>query len=151
LGNTPVPLFGYVHGDKHLVHTRYLLGMLLGFAVSCARQPVLSILPPAVYVRTRFTCRLASVDAADGEACSQKPISRYSELSLLYLHVWCRPARLLPLRWGSRAAYGRARRLPPPQVGVLGGERSSAPAAAPSGGGPGRCTAECAGCYPLSW
>jgi hypothetical protein len=38
----------------------------------------------------------------------------------------------------------------PPQVGVSGGVRPSAPAAAPSGGGPGRCTAECAGCYPLS-
>jgi hypothetical protein len=81
LGNTLLSLFTYVHGDKHLVHTRYLLGMLLGFAVSCARQHVLRILPPAVYVRTRFTCRLASVDAAEGEARSQKLISRYSELS----------------------------------------------------------------------
>jgi hypothetical protein len=46
----------------------------------------------------------------------------------------CRPARLLPLRWGSRAAYGRARRPLPPQVGVLGGVRPSAPAATPSAG-----------------
>jgi hypothetical protein len=37
-----------------------------------------------------------------------------------------------------------------PQVGVSGGVRPSAPAAAPSGGGPGRRTAECAGCCPLS-
>ncbi len=39
-----------------------------------------------------------------------------------------------PLRWGSQAAYDRARRLLPPQVGVLGGVRPSAPVAAPSVG-----------------
>ncbi len=49
------------------------------------------------------------------------------------MYVWCRPACLLP-----------------PQVGVSGGVQPSAPAAAPSGGGAGRCTAERAGCYPPS-
>ena len=35
----------------------------------------------------------------------------------------------------GRAAYGRARRPLPPQVGVLGGVRPSAPGATPSSGG----------------
>jgi hypothetical protein len=38
----------------------------------------------------------------------------------------------------------------PSQVGVSGGVRPSMPAAAPSGGGAGRCTAERAGCSPPS-
>ena len=85
LGNTPVSLFTYVDGD---IGCKYILGISQGCslgsdlqAVSCARQPIPRILPPAVYVRTRVTCRLASVDAAEGEARSQKAIIRYSEAS----------------------------------------------------------------------
>jgi len=100
------------------------------------RQPVLRLLPPAIYVRTRLTCRLASVNAAEGEACFQKP---YQDI-LHHLDSTCMPSAGLlacspsggglgqrtaeragccPLRWGSWAVYGRARRLLPPSSGSI--------------------------------
>jgi hypothetical protein len=122
-------------------YTGYPLGMFLGPAVSCARQPVLRILPPAIYVRTRLTRRLASVDVAAGEACFQKPsIKMFCTIVTLRTRLApaCSPTRRAssscPLRWGSQAAYGQARRLRPRQVGVLGGIRPSAPVATPSSG-----------------
>ncbi len=66
---------------------------------------------------------------ADGTLVTMPPIGSISANRELKAG-----ARLLPLRWGSRAAYGQARRPLPPQVGVLGGVRPSAPAATPSAG-----------------
>jgi len=45
----------------------------LQFHTCASCSSVLRILPPAIYVRTRLTCRLASVAAKAGEACLQKP------------------------------------------------------------------------------
>jgi len=85
---------------------------------------VLRILPPAIYVRTRLTCRLASVDVAAGEACFQN-----------HIKIFC---TILTLRTCLVPACSPA----PPQVGVSGGIRPSTPAAAPSGGDTGQCTAK---------
>jgi hypothetical protein len=110
--------------------------MLLGSAVSCMRQPALRILPPAIYVRTRLSCWLASVDAAAGEACSQKPYQDIlHHLDFTYVSsaglLACSPsggglrrrtaerAGCCPLRWGSWAVYGRVRRLLPPSSGSI--------------------------------
>jgi hypothetical protein len=91
-----------------------------------------------MYVRTRLTCRLASVAAAAGEACFQKPPQGF----LYHLDfTYASSAGLL--------AYTPCILELSPQVEVSGSVRPSTPAAAPSGGGPGRRTAEHAGCYPL--
>ncbi len=58
------------------------------------------------------------------------------------------PLRTSPEILPGLLAYVSGMLVLPPQVGVSGGVRPSAPAAAPSGGGPGRRTAERAGCYP---
>ena len=104
---------------------------------ACASHPsVLRILPPAIYVRTRLTCRLASVDAAEGEACFQKPYQDIlHHLDSTYVPsaglLACSPsgeglgqctaerAGCCPLRWGCWAVYGRARRLLPPSSGSI--------------------------------
>jgi hypothetical protein len=97
-----------------------------------------TISSPAVLVRARFTCRLASIVDTAGEARFQKPPQGF----LYHLDfTYASSAGLL--------AYAPCILELSPQVGVSGGIPPSAPAAAPSGGGPGWRTAEHAGRYPL--
>jgi hypothetical protein len=144
LGNTLVSLFSYVHGD---ISAKYMLGVSQG--CSLGHGPVFffwawmgrTILSPAVLVRTRLTCRLASVAATAGEACFQNPPQgflyhldfTYESSTGLLSYAPC-ILELSP-QVGSWVAYHRARRLLPPQVGVLGGVLPIAPVATPSGGG----------------
>jgi hypothetical protein len=81
------------------------------------------MLPPAIYVRTHLTCRLASVAAVAGDARSQKPPQGFRyHLEFTYASS----AGLL--------AYASCILESSPQVGVSGGVRPSALVATPSGG-----------------
>jgi hypothetical protein len=100
---------------------------------ACASCPsVLRILPPTIYVRTRLTCRLAFVADVAGEACFQKPPQGF----LYHLDfTYASSAGLL--------TYAPCILELPPQVGVLGGVRPSAPARSPTR----RASLSC----PLRW
>jgi hypothetical protein len=110
-----------VHGD---ISPKYILGIPLGW--SLGRSPDFffrawtgrTISSPAVLVRTRLTCRLASVTTTAGEARFQK---RY----ILELSPQVGVLGGVPPSTPAAA---------PPQVGVLGGVLPSAPVATPSGG-----------------
>jgi hypothetical protein len=108
----------------------------LHFHVHASHPSVLRILPPAIYVRTRLTCRLVSVDTAAGEACFQKPYQDIlHHLDSTYVPsaglLACSPsagglgrrtaerAGCCPLRWGCWAVSGRAHRLLPPSSGSI--------------------------------
>jgi hypothetical protein len=105
---------------------------LLGLNCSFMRTPAYPKNSPARRLRT-YTRHVP--------ACFRRRGGRRGSLSesnnKIFWSVLTSPVRMVP-----------ACSPTPPQVGVLGGVRPSAPAAAPSGGGPGRRTAERAGCYP---
>ena len=133
LGNTPVSLFSYVHGD---ICPKYTLGISQGCSLGSDLQfhahASLSqefSRPPSTYVHASRAGLLPSTRRKERLALRKHIKIFWTILILLVCTVpACSPA--------------------PPQVGVSGGVRPSAPAAAPSGGGPGRRTAERAGCYP---
>jgi len=91
--------------------------------VLASHPSVLRILPPAIYVHTRLTCQLASVDAVGGEAYFQKPYQDIlHHLDSTYVPsaglLACSPsggglgrrtaerAGCCPLRWGCWVVYG---------------------------------------------
>ena len=133
LGNTPVSLFSYVHGDiGPSTHWVSLRDALLDWICSFMRTPACLKNSAARRLRT-YTRHVP--------ACFRRRGGRRGSLSETHIKIfWTILISLVCMVPACSPA--------PPQVGVSGGVRPSAPAAAPSGGGPGRCTAERAGCYP---
>ena len=137
LGNTPLSLYSYVDDN---IGCKYILGISQGCSLGSDLQfhahASLSsefCRPPPTYVHVSRAGLLPSTRRKERLALrnSYQDILNYLDLTCMY------GAGLLacsPSGGGSRATYGRARRLLPPQVGVLGGVRPSAPGATPSSG-----------------
>jgi hypothetical protein len=86
LGNTPVSLFTYVHGD---IVTKNILYIPQGCSLGCGLVFIFwewmgrIILSPTPYVRTHLTCRVASVLPTAGEAC----FKMYHKGFCFYVHI----------------------------------------------------------------
>jgi hypothetical protein len=118
LGNTLVSLFGYVHGDICLM---YILGIPQGW--SLGRGPVFffrtrtgGTIPLPVILPATYIAQTAYASFGSCRTLPQKLLTPSGPPQRFFpaCSRTCQACSYCPLKWGSWAAYCRARQLLPP-------------------------------------